>query len=121
MAQVKPINKKKMSGPKLAALIVTIAILLGLVVSLIAGSGILVRAQDGASSENFDVNASMMSYFVNATYQNWYQQNYYYIHLGYLNFNPNKPLDEQYTDSSKTQTWYDYFVESSKTTVSTYL
>ena len=121
MAQVKPINKKKMSGPKLAALIVTIAILLGLVVSLIAGSGILVRAQDGASSENFDVNASMMSYFVNATYQNWYQQNYYYIYLGYINFNANKPLNEQYTDASKTQTWYDYFVESSKTTVSTYL
>ena len=72
MAQVKPVNKKKMSGPRLAALIVTIAILLGLVVSLVAGSGILVRAQEGASSENFEVNASMMSYYTNAYYQNWY-------------------------------------------------
>ena len=121
MAQVKPVNKKKMSGPRLAALIVTIAILLGLVVSLVAGSGILVRAQEGASSENFEVNASMMSYYTNAYYQNWYSQNYYYIYLGYISFNPNKPLDEQYTDSSKTQTYYDYFIEASKTTVETYL
>lgn len=121
MAQVKPTNKKKMSKPALAATIVSIVILLGLVVSLLAGSGLFIRIQNGASSENFDINASMMSYYTNSYYQNWYQQNYYYILLGYLKFDPQASLKEQYTDTNKTQTWYDYFVEGAKTTATTYL
>ena len=71
MAQVKPVNKKKMSGPSLAALIVTIAILLGLIISLVVSSGIFVRMQTGASSDNFTVNGSMMAYYANSYYQNW--------------------------------------------------
>ena len=121
MANVKNTNKKKMSKPALAAAIVSIAILLGLVVSLLASSGMFFRSQDGASSDNFDVNASMMEYYTQSYYSNWYSQNYYYIMLGYINFNPQKALTEQYTDSSKTQTYYDFFVEGAKTTVSTYL
>lgn len=121
MAHSKTTNKKKMSKPALAAAIVSIAILLGLVVSLLAGSGLFFRIQDGASSDNFDVNASMMEYYTQSYYSNWYSQNYYYILLGYISFDPNTALTEQYTDSSKTQTYYDYFVEGAKTTVTTYL
>ena len=121
MANVKNTNKKKMSKPALAAAIVSIAILLGLVVSLLASSGIFFRVKNGASSDNFDVNASMMEYYTQSYYSNWYSQNYYYILLGYISFDPQKSLTEQYTDSSKTQTYYDYFVEGAKTTVSTYL
>jgi hypothetical protein len=109
MAQVKPVNKKKMSGPSLAALIVCVAILLGMVVSLVLSSGITVRAQEGASSENFEVNGSMMSYFTNSYYQNWYSQYYYYILLGYVKFDPSMPFDEQYTDTTKKETYYDFF------------
>ena len=121
MANVKPINKKKMTKSALAATIVSIVILLGLVVSLVASSGILFRVKAGASSDNFEVNASMMEYYTQSYYSNWYSQNYYYILLGYISFDPQKALTEQYTDSSKTQTYYDYFVEGTKTTVSTYL
>ena len=74
-----------------------------------------------ATSDNFEITESMMSYFGNSYYQNWYSQNYYYIMLGYINFNPNTPLNEQYTDSSKTQTYYDHFEQGTKTTVETYL
>lgn len=109
MAQVKPVNTKKMSGPSLAALLVCIAILLGLVVSLVMSSGITVRAQEGASSENFEVNGAMMSYFANSYYQNWYSQYYYYILLGYVKFDPSVPFDEQYTDTTKKETYYDFF------------
>lgn len=121
MAQVKPVNKKKMTKPAFAAMIVSIVILLGLVLSLLSGSGLFIRIQKGASSENFDINASMMSYYINSYYQNWYSNYYYYILLGYMNFDPNTPLDQQYTDANKTQTWYDYFVEGAKTTATTYL
>ena len=121
MAQVKPVNKKKMSGPRLAALIVTIAILLGLIISLVVSSGIFVRMQTGASSDNFTVNGSMMAYYANSYYQNWYSNYYYYIILGYISFDPSKSLHEQYTDSSKEQTYYDYFVEGTEKAVETYL
>ena len=117
MAQVKPVNKKKMSGPSIAALIVTIAILIGLVVSLLAGSGLFVRVQKGASSENYEINGSMMSYYVNSFYQSWYSNYYYYILLGYISFNPNVPFDQQYTDANKTQTYYDYFKEGATVNV----
>lgn len=121
MAQIKPTNtKKKMSGPALAALIVTIAILFGLVVSLLAGTGLFVRIRKGASSENFKVNGSMMSYYANSYYQNWYSNYYYYIMFGMISFDSSKPLSEQLTTDGKT-TYYDYFVNGTKTTVSTYL
>ena len=121
MAQVKPIKKHKMSKPALIAMIVAIALLLAFAVALLAGSGFFFRIKKGASSDNFDVNASMMEYYANSYYQNWYSQNYYYLLLGYINFNPSLPLDQQYTDSAKTQTYYDYFVAGTKTTVETYL
>ena len=74
-----------------------------------------------ASSDNFEISYSMMEYYANSYYSNWYQQNYYYMLLGYISFNPDKPLNEQYIDSLHTQTWYDYFVQGTKTTVETYL
>ncbi len=121
MAQVKPVNKKKMSKNSLIALIVAAVILLSFLLSLLVGTGIFFRAKKGAASDNFEVNASMMEYFANSYYQNWYSQNYYYIMLGYLSFDSSVPLNEQYTDSTKTQTYYDYFVAGTKTTVETYL
>ena len=76
MAKNKPVNKKKISGPRLAALIITIAILLGLVVSLLAGSGFFVRIQNGAKTEHFKVSGSMMAYYANTYVNNWIN-NYY--------------------------------------------
>ena len=120
MAKNKPTNNKKMSGPRLAALIVTIAILLGLVLSLLAGSGFFVRIRKGASSENFKVNGSMMAYYANSYYQNWYQQYYIYIAYGLISFNPNAPLSEQLTMDGKTN-YYDYFTTGTADMVTTYL
>lgn len=121
MAQAKPTKKNKMSKNGLIAVIVAVLILLAFAVSLLAGSGFFFRMKKGASSDNFKVNASMMEYYANSYYQNWYQQNYYYILLGYISFDANKPLNDQYIDSEKTQTYYDYFVQGTKTTVETYL
>ena len=69
MAQVKPVNKKKMTKSALIATIVSIVILVAFVVSLVASSGLFVRIQTAASSDNFTVNGSMMSYFANSYYQ----------------------------------------------------
>ena len=121
MAQVKPVNKKKMTKSSLIATVVAVVILVAFALSLMSTSGLFVRATTGASSENFKVNGSMMSYYFNSYYSNWYQTYYYYILLGYTNFNPQVSLKEQYTDATKEETWYDYFVEGTKSTVKSYL
>ena len=120
MAKTKVANKKKMSKNSLIALVVTIAILIGLVVSLLTGTGFLVRISKGASSENFKVNGAMMSYYANSYYQNWLSNYYYYIMFGMIKFDHSAPLDEQLTTDGKT-TFYDYFVNGTKNTVETYL
>lgn len=117
MAQVKPVNTKKMSKNSIIALVICIAILIAFVATLLAQSGLFVRMQEGASSENFKVNGSMMSYYTQSYYQNWLSQYYYYILYGMINFDMNKPLDEQYTDANKTQTYYDFFAQGAATQV----
>lgn len=122
MAKAKPIKqRKKMSKSGRIAVIVAIIMLLALAASLLAGGGFFFRVQKGASSDNFKVNASMMEYYTMSYYQNWYNQNYYYILLGYTKFDPSLPLNEQYTDTAKTQTYYDFFVSGAKNAVTTYL
>ena len=123
MAHVKPVNKKKMGRPALIATIISVVILLALVVSLVASTGIFVRVQAGASTENFNVNGSMLSYYTYSYYNNWMNQSYiYYVYLyGYNQIDTSKPLTEQYTTSSKTETYYDFFSKAVKTQVETYL
>ena len=120
MAQVKPVNKKKMTKSALIATIVSIAILVAFAVSLVASSGLFVRAKEGAKSENFEINGAMMDYFINSSYQSWYQnyqqwlqENYLYVYLGYIKaFDPNKPFDEQIADSATGQTYQELFIEN---------
>lgn len=119
MAKNKPTNKKKMSGPRIAALIVTIAILLGLVVSLLAGGGFFIRIQSGAKSENFKVNGSMMAYYANTYVNNWMQQNIFYIYYGA--FNPQLPYSSQVVPGEKTMTFHDLFASGTKSMVEQYL
>ena len=126
MAQVKPSNKKKMSKNSLIATIVAIALLVAFVVTILASSGIFVRAQKGASSENFEINGSMMDYFTTAAIGSWYQDvymsyleslygSYYQLYLQYgmveNAFDPSKPADEQIFDKEKNQTYADILNE----------
>ena len=119
MAKNKPVNKKKISGPRLAALIITIAILLGLVVSLLAGSGFFVRIQNGAKTEHFKVSGSMMAYYANTYVNNWI--NNYYIYVLYGMFDPSAPYSEQLVPGETNMTFYDYFVSGTKNMVEQYL
>lgn len=105
MAQVKPTQKKKISGPALAALIVSIVLIVAMIVSLVASSGLFTRIKNGASTENFKINGSMLEYYTASYYQNWYYNNYYYILLGYIKLDSDTPLSEQYVDTGKTTTF----------------
>ena len=124
MAQVKPANKKKMSKNSLIATVVAIVILVAFVVSLVASSGLFVRVQKGAYSENFEINGSMMDYFVAAATNSWYQQVYIpylaslygistdyiqmYLQYGLIQgFDTSKPADKQIFDTTTGQTYAD--------------
>ncbi len=114
---------------KIISLILVMLILVALITSCEIVEDIVSEIQNEiygydevvASSDNFEVTRSMMNYFGNAYYQNWYSMNYYYILLGYVNFDPSLPLDEQYLNSNGTETYYDYFVNKTKEMVETYL
>ena len=124
MAQVKPANKKKMSKNSLIATVVAIVILVAFAVSLMASSGLFVRVQKGAYSENFEINGSMMDYFVAAATNSWYQQVYIpylaslygistdyvqmYLQYGLIQgFDTSKPADKQIFDTTTGQTYAD--------------
>lgn len=112
-------SKKKISGGSLAAIIISVLILIGLVISIIASTGAFMRMKKGADSDNFKVNGSMMEYFLNSYYSNWYSQYYYYIAAGYINFDPSKSLKEQKISDS--MTYFDYFKEMVTNQVTTML
>ena len=111
MAQVKPANKKKMSKTALIALIVSIALLVGFVLSIGASTGFFIRIQTAASSENFKINGSMASYFTHYYYENWAQSDTGKLYIQYKLFDASKPWDEQTLLSDTTKTYADYFAE----------
>ena len=74
-----------------------------------------------ASSDNFEITFSMMSYFLYSYYAIWYANNYDDILSGCIEFDVTKPLSEQYLDQSNTQTYYDYFLLGAKDMVIKYL
>ena len=74
-----------------------------------------------ASSDNFEITFSMMSYFWHYYFNIWYGNNYDDILSGCIEFDVMKPLSEQYVDQSNTQTYYDYFLLGAKDMVIEYL
>lgn len=117
MAKVKPVNKKKMSVASIVALVLCFVILVSFATILMATDGVFLRLQNGASTENFKINGSMMSYYTNSYFQSWYSQYYIYIMYGIYDFDPSLPFDEQIYNKTTGQTYYDFFVEGAKTQV----
>ena len=127
MAQVKPVNKKKMSKASLAATIVSVVLLVAFLFSFVASSPVVVRVQNGASSDNFKINGAMVDYFASSYVESWYQEylnglyqtygDYYQLYLQYGlidGFDPQKPYDEQFYDKNAGITYADFFVEGAE-------
>ncbi len=71
------------------------------------------------SSENAQLTYGMIDYFANSSFYEWRNQNYYYILMGLINFDPSIPMSEQYI--SLGISYYDYFVGETITTINTYI
>jgi hypothetical protein len=63
----------------LIAILITLAVILSVVFSLLSANGVFLRMQTAVSSENFKVNGNMMSYFFNLEYQNFQQEHANYL------------------------------------------
>ena len=119
------VKKKKNGMPSwlmtLITLVVTVAILGGVALSLLSANGVFNRMSTLVSTENYSVNANMMSYYFQTQYQNFYSSNSSYI--SYL-LDTSKSLKEQaytYATEGEEMTWFDYFMDQTVTSVKSML
>ena len=137
--------KKKQHKPvpkwiaPLVALIVVVAIVVGVVFSILNVNGVMRRAKISVSSENFEVTGTMMSVYYNSIIQSYnnnaYQYAYYYYmvygqssgksfaeyYQQMLGYTPGKDLDKQTMSKDSDRTWFDYFLSSAKSSVTSML
>lgn len=113
-------NKKSKADKGVAIAMIVIALLIAviLVFTALSESGLFIRATDAVSGDTVEVNAAMMSFLVNDSIMNFY--NNYYSYLGYFSLDLSRDLRTQTYGTSNEKlflgefdgTWYDYFVSS---------
>ena len=106
-----PAQDKKKSILITVCVILAAVLVIGLTVyTRLSDSGALLRSKTAASSDNFDVSGTMMAYFYNNTYQTYAQ------YLSYLGADTSVSLKQQQSAFGG-GTWFDYFVETTKESV----
>jgi len=104
----------------------------GLVVSLLSANGVFTRMATAVSSENYKVNATMMTYYFNARYQSFLSNYSAYLSSSSLdktaslktqNVDPKNQFDAmllqyEFGMDTYTGTWYDLFMDQTVEDVS---
>lgn len=128
-AQIKTVGvrKEKKGMPSWAVNVITvlvaIAVLALAAIPFLSSNGIFGRMQTAMKSEHFSVNQNMMTYYFNASFQNFCSQYNSYISNGNFSLDPSKDLKAQtfgdtttgsgletYFMGSFEGTWFDYFM-----------
>lgn len=128
--------RKRKQAPKwiapLVALVLVLAIIVGVTFSILNTNGIILRSKTAVTSENYEVTGTMMSVYYNgilkSSINNAYQYAYYYSQVfssmdfesllaNFLKFDPNKALNKQVKDESTGETWFDYYMSVTKDSV----
>lgn len=104
-------NSEAQQNNKTKSVLITICVILAavLVIGLtvytrLDDSGVILRNQTAASSDNFEVSGTMMAYFYNTNYQS------YASYLSYLGVDTSASLKTQPCSYIESGTWFDYFV-----------
>ena len=123
--------KKTRTDKIVAAVCIVFAVLIvgTLVFTAINESGILLRTNNVVSNDEAEVNAAMMSFFLNNNIINWYNQYGSYISYGIISMNPAADLktqnlgsmDKYYLNTAFEGTWYDYFMSTTLEEVKMYV
>lgn len=122
-------TKKSHADKTIGIVCAVFALLIALILvfNVIVDNGVFLRSKDAAKTENVEVDAAMMSFFLNQYIIDWYSNDYMTLYYNlYLN---NKVLDLDLSKSFREQTiskdvatylgtqyegstWYDYFVSA---------
>ncbi len=122
-------TKKSRTDKTIGIVCAVFALLIALILvfNVIVDNGVFLRSKDAAKTENVEVDAAMMSFFLNQYIIDWYSNDYMTLYYNlYLN---NKVLDLDLSKSFREQTiskdvalylgtqyegstWYDYFVSA---------
>ena len=113
-------NKKGKSDKAVAIVCIVFAVLIAasLLFTVLSDSGVFLRVTEAAAGESVEVDAAMMTFFMNNTIMNFYTNNASY--LGYYSLDLSKDLRTQpygkgyeiyFLDSEFDGTWYEYFLE----------
>ncbi len=120
-------NKKSAKDKAVALVCVLFAVLIAavLVVSLMSDSGVFLRAKTAAETGAVEVDAAMMSYFLNDHILTWYNTYGVYVSYGLFSLNMSQDFRTQpygansssyeismLGDFDDVSTWYDYFFKS---------
>lgn len=117
-------KKKEMPGwlMSLIAIVLTVAIVGGVALTLLSANGVFNRITTTVSSENYKVNANMMSYYFRIQYDNFYST--YSSYISSI-LDTSKSLKEQnYSEATETTeavTWFDYFMDQTVESVKSML
>lgn len=122
-------NKKKAGDRAVAIVCIVFAVIIAasLLLNILGEVGTTMRLQSAAKTENYKVDAAMMSFFYNEYLMNWYNENAQY--LSYYSINPSASLRTQtygkgyevYFIGEYDGTWYDFFLDKVKEEVEMYL
>ena len=111
---------------KVALIAVAAIFVASIALTTVVSSGVLLRSQKGFSSENYEINGSMLKYMFESQYQNFYAS--YSSYMSYFTLDTSKPLrDQNFTSSTSNSiqealiasaygddvytegTWFDFF------------
>lgn len=111
---------------KVALIAVAAIFVASIALSTVVSSGVLLRSQKGFSSENYEINGSMLQYMFESQYQNFYST--FSSYMSYFTLDTSKDLrDQKFTSSTSSGiqealisgsygsdvytegTWFDFF------------
>ena len=110
-------------------IVVVVAILTALTLSLLSNNGVFLRNQTVLKSDHYKVDAAMMTYYLQFTYENWYSS--YQQLMSNFSFKTGATWKSQefgsgyesmyLNHSENVKTWFDYFAELSLSNAQTLL
>ena len=112
-----------------ACLVLVILIVAIFAITAMNEGGLFIRATKNISGETITVDGAMMSFFMNDSIVNFYNNYYIYMYYGMISLDLTKDLhaqtvnatDASYIGATKGVTWYDYFLSNVKSEVTYYV
>ena len=124
-------KKRRETSVAAACIIIALLVVVVLAISILNESGAFLRMTNVVSQGDTEVNAAMMTYFVNDYIINWYNNYGIYVQFGLLSVDLTSDLKTQKLTSSDAstlgdaslagKTWHDYFVDTALDNVEKYV